>query len=131
MNGSSYGIDELELVFLKALRERATTKDKLHGRVETSVVTGDVRRMPRSRENVGALFQVAAQFNLLQTAVSPDVTPEEGVTRYPRDPTQGPACGVGSREDQRTADGARIDPRGFESFEEQTNSLIRMGGLQE
>ncbi len=49
--------------------------------------------MHRSPENVGALFQVASQFNPLEM-VSPDVTPEHGVTRYQSDPTQGPACAI-------------------------------------
>jgi hypothetical protein len=40
-----------------------------------------------------ALFQVASQFNLLEM-VSPDVTPEQGVTRYQQDHTQGPACAI-------------------------------------
>jgi hypothetical protein len=49
--------------------------------------------MHRSPENAGALFQVASQFNLLEM-VSPDVTPEHGVTRYQNDHTQGPACAI-------------------------------------
>ena len=93
INGASYGIGELELVSLQALRERAKSAGNLPGRVKTSVVTGDVRRMHRSSENAGALFQVASQFNLLEM-VSPDVTPEHGVTRYQSDPTQGPACAI-------------------------------------
>ena len=93
INGASYGIGELELVSLEALRERAKSAGDLPGRVKTSVVTGDVRHMHRSRENAGALFQVASQFNLLEM-VSPDVTPEDGVTRYQNDPTQGPACAI-------------------------------------
>ena len=56
-------------------------------------MTGDVRRMHRSLENTGALFQVASQFNLLEM-VSPEVTPEDGVTRYQNDHTQGPACAI-------------------------------------
>src|SRR5258705_11006186 len=44
-------------------------------------------------ENAGALFQVASQFNLLEM-VSPTVTPEQGVTRYQHDRTQGPACAI-------------------------------------
>jgi hypothetical protein len=63
INGESYGIGELELVSLQALRERVKSADKLPGRLKTSVVTGDVRRMHRSPENAGALFQVASQFN--------------------------------------------------------------------
>jgi len=43
--------------------------------------------------NAGAIFQVASQFNLLEM-VSDNVTPEQGVTRYERDATQGPACAI-------------------------------------
>lgn len=93
VNGACYGIGELELVSLRALRERAKSSGNPPGRLKTSVVTGDVRRMHQSRENAGALFQVASQFNLLEM-VSPDVTPEHGVTRYQSDPTQGPACAI-------------------------------------
>ena len=93
VNDASYGIGELELVSLDALRERARSAGSLPGRVRTRVVTGDVRHMHRSRENAGAMFQVASQFNLLEM-VSPDVTPEDGVTRYQGDPTQGPACAI-------------------------------------
>ena len=55
------------------------------------MVCGDVRQMNRQPANAGALFQVASQFNLLEMT-GPAVTPEEGVTRYQGDPTQGPAC---------------------------------------
>ena len=54
---------------------------------------GDVRSLHQARENAGALFQVASQFNLLEM-ISPDVTPEQGVTRYQGDHTQGPACAI-------------------------------------
>lgn len=81
VNGASFETGELELVSLKSLRKRAESGRKLPGRMTTSVVVGDVRRMHQSLENAGALFQVASQFNLLEM-VSPDVTPEHGVTRY-------------------------------------------------
>lgn len=93
VNGASYGIGALELVSLQALRERAKAASAPPGRLKVSVVTGDVRRMHHSPDNAGALFQVASQFNLLEM-VSPDVTPEQGVTRYQGDPTQGPACAI-------------------------------------
>src|SRR5271166_618249 len=64
INGTSYGIGQLELVSLQALRDRAKFAGNLPGRLKMSVVTGDVRRMHRSAENAGALFQVASQFNL-------------------------------------------------------------------
>jgi hypothetical protein len=79
INGASHGIGELELVSLHALRERATSAGNLPGRLGMTVVTGDVRRMHRSAENAGALFQVASQFNLLEM-VSPDVPPERVVS---------------------------------------------------
>ena len=93
VNGSSYTIGELELVSLQVLRERAKSAGTVPGRMKVSVVTGDVRRMHRSPENAGVLFQVASQFNLLEM-VSPSVTPEHGVTGYQSDPTQGPACAI-------------------------------------
>lgn len=39
------------------------------------------------------MFQVASQFNLLEM-VGPSVGPEDGVTRYINDHTQGPACAI-------------------------------------
>jgi hypothetical protein len=93
VNGKSYGIGELELVSLQALRERVKSAGALPGRLKVSVATGDVRRMHQSTENAEALFQVASQFNLLEM-VSPMVNPEQGVTRYQHDRTQGPACAM-------------------------------------
>lgn len=91
--GASYAIGELELVSLQALRDRAKSGRDLSGWLRVSVVEGDVRSMHQLSENVGAMFQVASQFNLLEMA-SPDVAPEHGVTRYQYDPTQGPACAI-------------------------------------
>jgi len=92
-NGKSYGIGELELVSLHTLRDRRCSSGARRGRLKVSVVTGNVRQMHQSPENAGALFQVASQFNLLEM-VSSTVTPEDGVTRYQHDPTQGPACAI-------------------------------------
>ena len=93
INGASYGIGSLELVSLQALRERARAANGPRGRLKASIVTGDVRHMHQSREHAGALFQVASQFNLLEM-VSQNVSPEQGVTRYQNDHTQGPACAI-------------------------------------
>jgi len=93
VNGKSYGIGELELVPLQALREKVKYTGGLPGRLKVSVVTGDVRQMHQSPENAGALFQVASQFNLLEMT-GPEVSPEDGVTRYQHDHTQGPACAI-------------------------------------
>ena len=93
INDRSYGIGELELVSLRSLREQVATADALPGHLSFRNITGDVRRLHQASENAGALFQVASQFNLLEM-VSPDVTPEQGVTRYQHDRTQGPACAI-------------------------------------
>jgi hypothetical protein len=93
VNGKSYGIGQLELVSLQALRERVEAIGGPLGRLKVSVVTGDVRQMHHSSENAGALFQVASQFNLLEMT-GPEVSPEDGVTRYQHDRTQGPACAI-------------------------------------
>ena len=94
INRKSYGIGELELVPLQSLRERMKSAGVLPpGRLKAGVVTGDVRQMHQSPENAGALFQVASQFNLLEMT-GPAVSPEDGVTRYQHDRTQGPACAI-------------------------------------
>jgi len=93
INDARYGVGELELASLQGLRESVKSAGGRAGRLKLSIVRGDVRRLHRLPENAGALFQVASQFNLLEMT-SPDVTPEDGVTEYESDPTQGPACAV-------------------------------------
>lgn len=92
-NGKSYAIGKFELVSLHSLRERAALNDGPSGSVKVKLVTGDVRELHRRPEYSGALFQVASQFNMLEM-VSPTVKPEDGVTRYQNDHTQGPACAI-------------------------------------
>lgn len=93
VNEQSWGIGTLELVSLDELRERVSAGDGLAGRLRMRLIQGDVRGLHQASEYAGALFQVASQFNLLEM-VGPGVTPEDGVTRYAGDPTQGPACAI-------------------------------------
>jgi hypothetical protein len=93
VNGRSYGIGKLEMVSLRSLRERVRAGTGQLGRLQVRNVSGDVRQMHQLPEYSGALFQVASQFNLLEM-VSSTVTPEQGVTRYESDRTQGPACAI-------------------------------------
>jgi hypothetical protein len=93
VNGKSYRTGELELVSLRDLRDGVKQTCPPSGKSKVGAITGDIRRMHRSPENVGALFQVASQFNLLEM-IAPRVTPEDGVGRYEDDRTQGPACAV-------------------------------------
>jgi hypothetical protein len=94
INNRSYSIGELEIPSLKELRNRAESVVGRHaGRLKVSNVCGDVRAMHHDAANRDALFQVASQFNVLEM-IGPQVSPEQGVTRYIDDHTQGPACAV-------------------------------------
>lgn len=94
VNQRSYEIGELRTPSLRELRdEAASVIDGLHGRLRVSNISGDVGSLHRRAAHRDALFQVASQFNLLEM-VGPDVSPEDGVTRYVHDRTQGPACAL-------------------------------------
>ena len=93
-NGRSYKIGQLTIPSLQELRKSAEEISVSHeGRLTLKNVTGDVRSLHCELDNENALFQVASQFNLLEM-VNPNVTPEQGVSRYEFDPTQGPACAI-------------------------------------
>jgi len=101
VNGRSYGIGQLEIPSLAELRARAAAlvapgaaaAAMVRGPISLSIVQGDARALHREPAYANALFQVASQFNLLEMT-SPRITPEEGVTRYQGDFTQGPACAI-------------------------------------
>jgi len=91
VNGSRHGTGRLELCTLQSLRDRLNPAPAGGVRTTVRCLAGDARALHSAPEFAGALFQVASQFNLLEM-VSPNVTPEDGVTRYVHDRTQGPAC---------------------------------------
>ena len=93
VNDRSFCIGQFELASLADLRLRVDEGTGASGPNRVSIVTGDVRKMHQLPEYAGALFQVASQFNALEM-VGPNVTPEDGVTRYENDRTQGPACAI-------------------------------------
>lgn len=91
VNGKRYGIGNLSLPTLTELRSRVNVAGAQRSIVRC--LAGDARALHAEREFAGALFQVASQFNLLEMT-DPSVRPENGVTRYARDHTQGPACAI-------------------------------------
>jgi hypothetical protein len=91
LNPKRYGIGTLEVPTLAELRSRIEIPTGQRNTVRC--VIGEARSMHADPELEGALFQVASQFNLLEMT-GPGVTPEDGVTRYSSDHTQGPACAV-------------------------------------
>lgn len=88
-----YAVGRLELPSLADLRARASALPQSAARTTLRAVVGDVRALHRDPSHAGSLFQVASQFNLLEMS-GPSVSPEEGVTRYMHDRTQGPACAI-------------------------------------
>lgn len=93
VNGNSYRVGRLDLPTLSELRAKARRASGPPGRLRVSLVSGDVRTIHLFPEFAGALFQVASQFNALEMA-GPHATPEDGVTIYQNDHTQGPACAI-------------------------------------
>jgi len=93
VNGGQYQCGILDVVSLGELRQRIKQVGFQHGQIRVSEVVGDAGELHTKRENAGALFQVASQFNLLEM-VSPTITPERGIDGYEHDLTQGPACAI-------------------------------------
>jgi hypothetical protein len=62
-------------------------------RLTLRTVISDAYALHTWPEANGALIQVASQFNLLEM-VGPSLAPEDGITRYRNDFTQGPACAM-------------------------------------
>lgn len=93
VNDRTFGIGRLELLSVGDLRQRANANPCVAGPRRARTVRGDAGQLHAVRENHGALFQVASQFNLLEMT-GPGVTPEAGVSGYANDNTQGPACAI-------------------------------------
>lgn len=87
------GVGRLETPSLDELRRRAATLPASGEPLRVSLCQGDVRAMHAEAAIGGSIFQAASQFNLLEMT-GYTVTPEDGVTRYAMDRTQGPACAI-------------------------------------
>ncbi len=94
-NGEVFTIGTFSTPTLQQLRDEAQRIPKVAGRApkKISVEIGDVLELHARPENEGALFQAASQFNCLEMA-KPDAVPEDGVSIYETDLTQGPACAL-------------------------------------
>jgi len=97
VNGAQFEIGKFGTPSLGTLREQV--RPLLDSQGESSerctsfahIATGDVLTM--HAQNKGATFQAASQFNCLEFA-NPEAVPEQGVTIYYGDRTQGPACSL-------------------------------------
>lgn len=96
-SGKRYELGRFEMASLADLRQRvqnlgpASTQSGVSTQI--SVVHADAYQLHTQPQAKGAVIQAASQFNLLEMT-SPHVTPEDGVTRYQHDYTQGPACAM-------------------------------------
>ena len=93
VNGKTLICGELETPSLADLRQRVQASGYKTGAMTVREVVADVQELHTNAANADALFQVASQFNLLEM-VHEEVTPEDGITRYAKDRTQGPACAI-------------------------------------
>ena len=102
-DGNTIQAGIFETPTLKNLRDRAlkelAVEQAKPGYVAPSEITkvghivGDAVALHKVPELEGSVFQAASQFNCLEFP-SPDNTPEEGITQYMYDRTQGPACAI-------------------------------------
>ncbi|MFT4538540.1 MAG: hypothetical protein ACI841_003815 [Planctomycetota bacterium] len=95
VNDRSFRIGEFSTPRLEDLRAKGRATGSRGVPRITHEAVDDVLELHAQQQNRGALFQVASQFNCLEFS-HPGVTPEEGVTGYVYDLTQGPACSLAS-----------------------------------
>ena len=93
VNGRRLICGDLETPSLAELRRRVRSGAHNSGTTAVREIVANVQHLHADEGNAGSLFQVASQFNLLET-VSLSVTPERGVGIYENDCTQGPACAI-------------------------------------
>lgn len=92
VNDRNWQIGRLETPSLAELRERAAPAlAATRGNLRVHNLAADAHVLHARPELASALVQVASQFNLLEMP-SYYVTPEDGVSGYEHDHTQGPAC---------------------------------------
>jgi len=93
VNGRRLNCGTLETPTLGELRQRVRGYALSGGPIAVREIVADVRSLHADSRNIGAVFQVASQFNLLEM-MHPGMTPEHGVGIYENDHTQGPACAI-------------------------------------
>lgn len=92
-NNKSFTYGYLTIPTLKELKSKIKSLTSYKSKIKISEIVGDIQTLHKLKENNGATFQVASQFNLLEM-VSPLSIPENGIGIYEMDYTQGPACAI-------------------------------------
>jgi hypothetical protein len=122
-NGRRFGIGRFGTPTLGELRQGPAVTGALR---VTHEVIDDALTLHARPENEGATFQVASQFNCLEF-LDDTVVPEDGVTGYARDPTQGPACSLAAAA--ATVHRNYFAPVGGAEGQTRTRQLDNLGGV--
>lgn len=95
LNGRRMRHGRLTTPSLEELRGEAAPMIPADDRQSLSVVevVANVQDLLIDGTNTNAVFMVASQFNLLEMPY-PEVSPEDGISSYEHDLTQGPACAI-------------------------------------
>lgn len=92
-NDRSYRFGKLDILSLSDLRVLTRDNQLEQSQLVVDELVGDVQFYHSLQSSQGSVFQAASQFNLLEM-ISPRITPDDGITRYEFDYTQGPACAI-------------------------------------
>ena len=92
-NGEKFKVGHFSILSLYDLREKTKCykKNTFQKVTVRNLITQDI--LLEHYQNPNSLFQVASQFNILEMK-SPKTIPEQGITDYQSDYTQGPACSL-------------------------------------
>lgn len=93
LNNKEYLFGSLIVPSLNELKQESRLLQNYKSTISISEEVGNVQLFHCDKDNNGAFFQAASQFNILEMT-SPRVSPEEGVGIYEYDLTQGPACAI-------------------------------------
>ena len=91
VNHREFHVGKFSTPSLSELRSLARITHRKGALSYSHIVTGDALLLHSLHP--GATFQAASQFNCLEFP-NPDCTPENGVSMYAHDNTQGPACAI-------------------------------------
>jgi len=93
INKKEYFFGEFELASLGDLKKEINISHSDDVNLKISNIVDDIQNIHKDFRNNESVIQVASQFNCLEM-IDPYVIPEDGVTIYEDDLTQGPACSI-------------------------------------
>jgi hypothetical protein len=86
VNGETYDFGKLEIISLQELKRIISLNQNYNSQITIAELVANVQELHTDSSNKNAVFQAASQFNLLEM-ISPNVTPDNGITNYENDHT--------------------------------------------